>query len=264
MAVLVAVIDDLWQFAFQSLFGARTFTHDHQAEMVQQTLPLQTTTAETDFIPLTVSDRYFIGVSGQFLYSDPTSSVETEVRPISYGEAVIIKKLGGDWAQVMIQDQIGWVHRRTLVTTQMLAVPTLAKNRLYTADQSETKDIRRWLQRFDLQQSGPLTSVEYILQRLVRSGAVVPQQLHTMTTPGSWQRILRGAPGVHISVTPQVGSVMEYVLDDIGFIAYVESIQSDQTIVISECSLVAPGQYTERTLEQAEYRELAPVFITIT
>jgi surface antigen len=109
----------------------------------------------------------------------------------------------------------------------------------------------------------PLSGVEYVTYRLYQAGRKIVWPEHWGRVAGSWQRKLRGVKGVRMDVLPHTGAVMEYIIDDVGFVAFVEAVSPANRITISGIGLVHEGQYTEERLEHATWRELRPVFISV-
>ena len=108
-----------------------------------------------------------------------------------------------------------------------------------------------------------LQGVEYVTYRVMQAGRAVPWGESWGRIAGTWQRKLRGVRGVRIDVSPRTGSIMEYIIDDVGYIAYVERVSPDLKITITGVGLTHEGQYTEQVMDHTIWRELRPVFITV-
>ncbi len=65
-----------------------------------------------------------------------------------------------------------------------------------------------------------------------------------------------------MNVLPKTHSIMEYTIDEVGYLAFVEAVFPDRSIKISEVGFPEDGYYREAIMTQEEYRELKPVFIT--
>jgi len=81
--------------------------------------------------------------------------------------------------------------------------------------------------------------------------------------PGTWQRKLKGGIGVHIGIAPKTESIMEYIVDDVGHLAFVEAVFPDGSMNITEIGKYNDSTYTEDTLQSEQWKELSPVFLEI-
>ena len=272
MQVLMAVIDDLWQFAFTGLFGARIPTRLDREREVQAVLPLPPAHRVSE-IPahahqtasFRTGEQYFIGEIGTYLYSDPVIAFDTARREISYGHSVLVKKLGGRWAEVVYEGTSGWILKDVLRERREDIHPQLHAEVYYDAANSETVKLRACINdefggaRADL----PLTAAEYVAYKLFLAKRQIDWPSDGPRVAGSWQKRLRGLPGIHISILPSTGSVMEYVIDDVGYLAFVEAVFPDSSIKITEVGATEEGQFTERIMNKEEFREYRPVFIEV-
>ena len=66
-----------------------------------------------------------------------------------------------------------------------------------------------------------------------------------------------------MGVTPKTESVMEYIVDDIGHLAFVEAVFPDGSMKITEIGKFDDNAYTEGILASDQWKELRPVFIEI-
>jgi hypothetical protein len=109
----------------------------------------------------------------------------------------------------------------------------------------------------------PLTDVEYVSYKLREYGATILWGTARPRIAGTWQRLLRGQKGIHMSVTPKPGTAMEYLHEDTGKICFVERVLDNEVLEVSAVGLYVEGQYTYETLQKEAWRELRPVFIEV-
>jgi len=279
MNVWLAVIDDLWKFVYTSLFGVIKNT---DTDKIPKTLALQNTLAnnqeqgllfsgdEIRLKPTSISnfvngEKYFIGSTEVYLYSDPVITFDSVICPLSYGQTVILEKLGGRWAEVKTDDYNGWVLKDVLVRNQSDIQPQFVNGNDYTAHNVETIKLRALIaDEFSGARAGlSLTSAEYVFYRLLQNNKFIKWQQNSSRIPGTWQQKLRGQSNIHISISPQPLAVMEYIVDDIGQLAFIESVFDDYRITISEVGWPKEGIYRKTILTQNEYRELQSIFIMV-
>jgi hypothetical protein len=189
------------------------------------------------------------------------------IATISYGEMFMVLEPRGRFFRVLWNGKEGWVLREDLVDRAVNVYPQFVKGEENPVDHSNTAHIRAILgDPFGLSRSEfALQAGEYVLYKLWRKGLRIEWPDIRPRVPGLWHKILKGSEKVHVGVTPRVGSVMEYMLnEDIGHLAYVEAVFPDDTITISEANFPDSGIYNERELKREEWRELKPVFIQVT
>lgn len=276
MDVLLAVIDDLWQFAHSALFGHRAVTtldreREHQPSLPLLGAPLGTLALANHEVDEVASSRfrtgeqYFIGEVGAEIYSDPVVAFDTIVGTVTYGQSVLLKKLGGRWAEVVVGARSGWVLRDVLRERREDIHPQLHIDECYDAHHPETIKLRACIDdEFSGARAGvPLSAAEYVTYKLQQQKRTIIWQEDGPRIAGTWQRRLRGQLGIHIAIMPSTHSIMEYIIDDLGYLAYVEAVFPDKSIKVSQIGAIEEGQYTERMLTKEEYRELTPVFIEV-
>jgi len=200
------------------------------------------------------------------IYANPTVEFDTQIGSIPYGELVLMVKPQGRFYQVIWNGIEGWVLRDDLADRANRVYPEFLVGQENLVDHVNTSHVRAIIgDTFGIGRSDfPLQAGEYIVYRLWRKGIHIPWTDVRPRVPGLWHTILRGSPKVHSSITPTVGSIMEYVFDqEIGHVGYVEAVFPDQTITISEVNYPDSGIYNERELSQEEWKALKPVFINI-
>jgi hypothetical protein len=280
MQTILAVIEDLFTFAFTSLFGGRgsipfvASSHSSYIDASQLVLlpKKETHTSSVTSSSDTVRDHalhsgvlHFIGVPDVALHTDPVVAFDVVTTYVPYGASVRLMKLGGRWAYVRYKEEEGWILKDTLREQAREVQPLFEDGVMYGAEDPETKKLRLYIG--DAFCGGkvsiPLTDAEYVTFKLLQKGLLLPWDQTRPRTPGVWQKLLRGKQGIHSSIAPHTGAVMEYIIDDVGYVAYVEAVFPDESIKISSVGLTQEGVYTLQTLSKEHYRELHPIFISV-
>ncbi len=279
MKVLIAVIDDLIVFVRTSLFGTVVYapstertlnTYQEKLARIQGTVvPASKKAPEkadaSTHTPLRLGDQYFIGSIGVFIYNEPTLAFDNSLTTLHYGQQVRLLKLEGRWAMVRVNDLEGWVFTDALQRQATDVYPRFVEGVIYTAAEKETVKLRACID--DLfggaRGNHPLSPAEYVHYRLLRKKRVISWEGVRMRIPGTWARKLRGKIGIHSGIVPKTESVMEYVVDDIGHLAFVEAVFPDGSIKVTEIGKKEPMTFTEEILTTDQYKELRPVFIAI-
>lgn len=239
---------------------------------VQPTLPSFSSVAEilherTQSAETILADdtTYFIGEEDVFLFYEAVFAFDSAICLLPYGSQVSVRKLGGRWAHVRTDIGEGWILKDSLRADRNDVFPVLVDTVTYAHEHPETKKLRRIISDtfYGEQSLLPLTDVEFVTYRLGESGKRIPWSFERPRVSGTWQRLLRGKEGIHITIVPKAGSVMEYTHEDIGHVAYVESVFPDESIAIASVGLINEGEYTTTVLTHDVWRELRPVFINI-
>jgi hypothetical protein len=201
------------------------------------------------------------------LYRDPTIGFDSCITHIPYGDLVLVMEPHGRFCRVIWETYDGWVLKEHLADRAGHVYPEFTAGLENPVDHPNTARVRALIDdAFSLQYSEfPLQAGEYVLYRLMRRGLRIAWPETRPRTPGSWHTILRGLPGVHMSVLPKQGTIFEYVEEhDLGHVAYVEAVFPDGVITISETNYPHGGMYSERSLTKDTWRSMRPVFIEIT
>jgi hypothetical protein len=281
MRLLLAVLDDLFQFARSAVFGVFFEPENKRASSYevlqipspQLSLPLlpqsrvdlsSTTSNETNF-DVSAGSAYFIGERDVALYVDPVIAFDGVITKLTYGDIVLVIKFGGRWAHVKIGNTEGWILKDMLREQLSDVFPTFQEGTVYQVDNEETVKLRLCIEDvFNGGVSGmPLTDVEYVLYTLHRKNVTISWPSTRPRVAGSWQKILRGKEGIHIGIIPKIGSVMEYIVEDQGHICYVEAVFGDDTIKIRGIGLLEESMFSVFSMNKEEWRELRPVFIEL-
>ncbi len=279
MQTLLAVIDDLFQFARTSVFGVSK--HEYRIELpvinaMQSSLlalpqhenednkTRSFLVAHEHELPPSGS-VYFIGAIGVELHADPVVAFDVVLCVIPYGQQVRMLKLGGRWAYVKWKDVEGWIFKDALQEQARDVFPVFEDGGFYDAENIETKKLRLCIA--DMFRGGAasliLTDAEYVTYKLQQKELSLPWNNERPRTPGTWQKKLRGKEGVHIGIVPKTGAILEYIVDDVGYVGYVEAVFPDQTIKLSAIGLTDEGVYSEQMIPNDLWRELRPVFIEV-
>lgn len=209
----------------------------------------------------------YVGSTGLSLFKNPTKEFDGILTRIPYGAMVMLTNRKGRWAEVLYREARGWVLADDLVDRAAHVYPQFIIGEQNNADDPSTIRTRAVID--DVFSCGSaemsLQAPEYVLYKLIRKGLTIAWPIgHTPRVPGAWHSILKGVPGVHISVTPKTGSIMEYMINEnMGHLAYVEAVFPDETINISEVNYPDCGIYNERVLTHEEWKELKPIFIQV-
>lgn len=276
MDVLLAVIDDLFQFARAAVFGVVVNTDAITpslsgvtvAPALQTAGPKSRVTSHTSF-PL-ISEhpsgtQYFIGEAQTDMYQDPVVSFDAALGRLVYGDMVQVIKLGGRWAHVRIAEKEGWILKDALRDKAADVFPLFVPEVFYDADNTETVKLRMCIA--DMfkgdASSSPLSDTEYVSYKLFKKGKQIPWGDYRPRLAGTWQTRLKGKPGIHIGIRPKNESIMEYIADDVGHLGFVEAVFPDESIKISGIGLQTEGTFSESMLSKDQWKELRPVFIQV-
>ncbi len=294
----MAVIDDLYAFAMQHISGSIPYNKQHHntTTSYQQTLEkIQHSVSESNTlsnnaerstvvhteVPLLgthtihthhvsnesfkVGYQYFTGSIDTPFYQDPVRAFDGVLKIVPYGTKVRLVSLKGRWAQVRIAGRVGWIFKDVLIEDANGVYPRFVTDMMYGADNQQTIKLRKCIDdAFAGEQGGhPLSAAEYVHYRLLQKRRKIDWGDIRMRIPGTWQRKLRGNSGVHIGIEPKTESVMEYHIDDLGYLAFVEAVFPDKSIHITQIDKAGTHQYTDEMLLQNQWRELRPVFIAI-
>lgn len=200
------------------------------------------------------------------VFKNPTIEFDGQIGEVPFGDMVIVLEPRGRFYRIMWNTIEGWVLKEDIADRALRVYPVFTIGEENGVDHPNTAHVRAILgDIFGLGRSEfALTAGEYVLYRLWRKGARIVWPEIRPRVPGLWHTILRGSRQVHIGVMPKVGAVMEYMLSpEMGHVAYVEAVFPDHTITISETNFPDAGIYNERVLTKEEWKELHPVFMTV-
>jgi hypothetical protein len=209
---------------------------------------------------------YVRNQSGTPCMRAPRFEFDTVQMIIPYGAAVTVAAYDGRYARVLHGSVMGWVFKDDVTPQKADVWPDLKEWVIYQSDATAVSQIRALIADSfgSVTLQLPLQAGEYILMRLMADNRVITWPDERPRLPGSWQQILKGTKGIHMSIVPKTDTIMEWYSDtDGGRLAYVESVAPDNTIVTTCVGLIVAGQYTRQEWTQTEWRELRPVFIQV-
>ena len=198
------------------------------------------------------------------LYKRNTKEFDSVIKLLPYGAGVDLLQEERAWAQVKYQNFVGWVERDSITARVAQAKPYFVIKEYCGPDSENTKRLRLMIADvFNAVDTGlPLHCEEYIYYKLFSRGIVLPKVDERPRAAGRWQDIFKGKSGVHVSIRPKTGSIIEFTTaDEKGHLAYIEAVFPDESISLSEVGLPEDGYYNERILSKEIWLELKPVFI---
>ncbi len=198
------------------------------------------------------------------VHTDPVDAFDNVLTSVPYGTPLTVHERRGRWSRVSAGSGNGWVLTDAIGDTTSV-LPSFRVGHRYEAESSEARMLRACIADTFNASAGHsmLTGVEYVTYRLWLQGRQIPWPQAHSRVAGTWQRKLRGVRGVHIDILPHTGAVMEYIIDDVGYVAYVEKVAPDLKITVSGIGLTYEGQYTEQVWRHEAWREFHPVFIQV-
>jgi hypothetical protein len=198
------------------------------------------------------------------LFARPTTDFDSIVCAVSYGSPVTVHEARGRFLKVTVGSHEGWMLKDDVIDSREDIHPQFTTGNEYSVDDPTTVRVRACI---DDEFGGgkieyPLQAGEYVLYRLIQRGVMIQWPDIRPRTPGRWHEILKGVPGIHMTVIPKTGSIMEYEIEqNVGHVAYVESVSPDGTIHITETNYPDSGIYSERILDREEWLNMHPIFI---
>ncbi|OGG87992.1 hypothetical protein A2592_01045 [Candidatus Kaiserbacteria bacterium RIFOXYD1_FULL_42_15] len=209
---------------------------------------------------------YVCEPDGSIFLGAPHEEFDMVIDNFLYGTAVTVLSFKGRYARVWKSNNEGWVLKDVLTPDKNSVWPSLISGMVYDCGADETKKIRVLISdifnagRFSLS----LQPGEYILYRLMTDNRQIVWTSIRPRTPGTWQQILRGKNGIHMSVSPKADSIMEWVNESgEGYLAYVEFVSPENTLALTSVGLTEIGIFTELVMAESVWRELRPVFIEV-
>jgi hypothetical protein len=290
MNLLWAVAVDLYTFAVTALFGTRTPHASHEEHVIhvsprpERLALVAPTSVEADAIDHEHEHAHlesvfehmvalpkkntiaYVATSGAPLRIQPEKGMDTIIDRMPFGAMLVAVEQVGEWVRVFHAGKEGFVELIDLADRAAFVHPKFVIGAPNDANDPATERVRAMIQDEFSYGEGemPLQAEEYVLYKLVRNGVRPAWPSTRPRTPGTWARILRGAPGVSISVEPSPRSVVEWDLGHKGHVAFVEAVYPDGTIQLSEANWPDRGIYNERVLVREEWMALAPFFISFT
>jgi len=261
----------------RQLLGSATEKSDSVLEQLEQMSALlaHPQNDQSDGEVPTATPHYFAPHNPAVMYVATESSVctltpqknfDSVLAKFSYGTAVAVIGYQGEYAKVFWSHHEGWVRKDDLTPHKAEVWPQLTAGETYLGTHDAVIKIRLLIN--DAFYAGelalPLQAGEWVEYRLREENRSIPWPVSYGRVPGDWQVLLKGAPGIHSSVSPKTDSIMEWRGDDgIGRVAYVEKVAPDLTITMTVAGYEFPGCFEKRTLAESAWRELRPVFIEV-
>lgn len=194
----------------------------------------------------------------------PTIMFDGVICRLPSGTAVTVLNTQGRFVRVRFEKQEGWVMKDDLFITKHISPLQLVPGEHYAADAPETIQLRTMIHDSfgGLIASVDLQGVEYVTYALLDKQREIAWPAMRPRTAGRWKDILKGVPGIHISVFPKTEAVMEHMSDnETGQVAFVTAVYPDSSIAISEVD--QDSIYQERVLQKEDWMSLQPVFIEV-
>lgn len=275
MSPVTAVLKDLYLFAFVYHFG-----FSNPEDTTEAATPKE---IEAPFSPLLLTDSLdtreasveeyetqtdvgYVFFQGALLHALPTRTFDGVLKRLTYGTSFRIVNTQGKWLQVEHKGTTGWIHEDDMTRSRRKITPRFIYEEYYGADHDTTILLRTFIddQFHTASLSLPLQDVEYVTYKLSEKGQSLAWPCVRPRIAGTWQRILKGIPGIHLGIYPKKGAVVEYIhANNTGHVAFVESVYPDESITISEIGFPEEGVFHERTLSKEEWIELRPIFIDV-
>ena len=195
----------------------------------------------------------------------PQQEFDSVTEIIPYGAAVTVVGYRGRYASVL-RHHTGFVLKDHLQSAKTAVLPQFVAGVAYSATHPVTVMTRNIVH--DEFGAGalalPLQAGEYVLERLLVDNRRITWGQERPRVPGTWQNLLKGTAGIHISITPKTDSIMEWNTESgEGRLAYVESVAPNVNIQVSLVGLAEAGVYETMEFTSEQWRELRPVFIEV-
>lgn len=272
MDAFLAVLQELWTFAFRERFGFRNVLAlpEERQLVALPSAPLR---------PLLGGARIavredeggepcYIAVPETRVHAQPARAFDNVLGTLAYATKVVRLETSesGRWCRIRYANGDGWVMREHTVANRRELEPQLQKGVRYDAYHPETAKLRAMIgDMFALEGTAhDLADVEYVTYQLAVRGIQIDWPQTRPRLAGLWHTILKGEKRVHMGVLPVPHAIIEYATENgMGHVAFVEAIFPDEAIHISEVGHPEDGIYGERTLSHEEWREYRPVFIEV-
>ena len=262
--VLLAVLRDLWNFAI----GRENDVASPRPDFVEK--PAVTTTEKTYTNSLltggeTTERSAFVSVFRADCYINEKPAFDELLSEMRFGDTVAVRRIVGDMAQVHTLHGIGWMSVHKLSDDPNDVQPVLEPGVTYLHDNLEVRKLRMSIHDVALGDylELPLQSLEYILYQLQLRNISFQWPATRPRVVGAIHQLVRGKPGVIVSVEPHTGSVMEIVSSENqrASLGYVVSVQPDESMTVQTVGRVVEGEFRVESMKKDEWRELRPVFI---
>lgn len=295
MNLLVAVVSDLADFAYSALFSPDKARKQISVKTGQNVVPIRLPVEDVEELevehafrslgevlaerqesqlPLTAGvdvamptfsgGEVVVASPDTPLYMRPTREFDSVLAVMQPGRVLRVVGFNGRWIEVEHKGGTGWVRIDSVVEHSGSVHPYFIIKEYCGPESITTEKLRAVIG--DMFEGGraelPLRGEEYVAYKLLRQGIMLPQTDIRPRTAGDWVAIFKGLHGVHISVRPKKGSVMEYCTKASECrLAYIEAVFPDESISLSEVGEPEDGYYNERTMTKEAWQELRPAFL---
>lgn len=219
----------------------------------------------------TILDTYavaYVCVPNANVFRQAAVTFDGVIASCQYATEVSILRYEGRFAFVTLKNEVsGWILKDEMLSQLTDVLPSFIPEEIYGSDSPATEKTRQYIRDgfFAEALSLPLQPEEFLTYKLLRQGRMLPWTDERPRLAGSWHQLLRGQPGISISVMPKTGAVIEYgYSDEKAMIGFVESVHPNNDLVILTMGLLEEGQYKEDTVAKETWLNWAPVFISKT
>jgi hypothetical protein len=220
-----------------------------------------------------IEQSLFTKVKGVRFRKTPNSKdSDNIIRELKEAQKLIF--VDGPWVKVQLGNDVGWVHADYLTEKGpvlaenasgerthvfKIGVPNFEGDDLTKHVRAEIGDIfNGGKNKFELQ------CTEYVQYRVKEKlGVAIRWPVDSGRSGGKWAEIFEKNNAYKILETPEANCAMCFtsgistnpIANDVGHIAFVEAVNPDGTIKISEANWPRNGIYNERTLTEKDWKE---------
>jgi len=194
--------------------------------------------------------RFAFGFEHEFLYADAVAAQRSLPAAERFAPVTAIA------APVLATEAISVPHEQIHLSEQVR----------YDKQHEKTQAIRTYLtEQIDLKVgAADLTPYEWLAYMYTVVGRSLPWLGLALAPLGYWHQTLKGLPYVTISVQPKTHALMEWQNEQFtGQVGYVSSVTPGETITVEQLGAELPGLLTKQTYTLQEWKELRPVFISV-
>jgi len=201
------------------------------------------------------------------VYARATVFFDGVLEELPYASKIEILGYEGRFVHVRLDEVIkGWVLKEDITQNQSDIIPTFEVGQTYVSDNLETKRLRSYIadtfSATDLYLS--LQPEEFAFYKIMHKGHKISWPKVRPRLAGSWQTVLKGQPGVKMSIEPKTGAVIEFMNSaGEGWVGYTTAVLVDETIKIEGVGHNNEGEYLEETIPKSEWLEWRPVWISV-
>lgn len=214
---------------------------------------------------MNIQQKLYAKVKGLRLRKSPDSA-DTKNVISELDENQELTFVDGPWIKVSNGNQEGWVHADYVSESVLIAtnsfkkgVPNLSKDVMTVQVRKEIAD------EYGGGKNGwELQCTEYVTYRVkTKLGVVIKWPVKTGRNGGKWGSIFKASKTYPVSDEPIANRAMSFTtgissdpaINEIGHVAFVEEVNPDGSIRISEANWPRNGIYNERMLTKAEWKD---------